>query len=136
MKLKKVDRNEWQKCCRWCRNFSNGECHAYAKDVGTDPLQLYKVVEEGHLDETLEETLMSAKLLEFRPLLNKLREWKTSEKRVKEFSELFSECYQEWVQNEIKDMLSDSVDMCYINHASGNSLVISDPENYCCNRWC
>lgn len=134
MKLKRVDRDSWQKCCRWCKNFSGGECHA--NSVGSDPLQLYKVAEEGILDETLQETLMSARLSEFKELENLLREWRISEKRIKEFNKVFSECYEDWVNNEIRDDLSESVDRCYTNHIESSSITISDPENYCCNKWC
>ena len=136
MKLKRVDKDSWQKCCRWCKNFSGGECHAN-NSVGSNlSLQVYHIVEEGILDETLQETLMSAKLSEFKELENKLREWRISEKRIREFSVLFSECYEDWVHNEIRDMLSGSVDRCYTNHIESSGITISDPENYCCKEWC
>ena len=86
MKLKRVDRtkDDWQKCCRWCHYYENGKCIKDNVSI-EETAPVWKVAEEGHLSETLEEFFGSVKLEEFRELEYKLREWKVSEKRIKEF---------------------------------------------------
>ena len=56
MKLRKIGRDSWHKCCRWCHYYSNGKCmNVDHLSVGED-LSVYKVSEDGYLDQTLEET--------------------------------------------------------------------------------
>lgn len=99
---------------------------------------VWKVAEEGHLSETLEEFFGSVKLEEFRELEYKLREWKVSEKRIKEFKDLFKQCYDQWVLDH-KDELDNTIDRCYQNHLADevdDGVYINDPEEYCCKEWC
>lgn len=140
MKLRKVDKDEWQKCCRWCHYYQNGKCMNESHlDMGED-LSVYKVAEEGYLDQTLEETLGSVKLEEFRELEYLLRDYKLSEKRIKEFLELFGKCWENFRQNTLKTELEENVAKCYQNHVEKSSfdpnVIIKDPENYCCKDWC
>lgn len=106
MKLKRVDRtkDDWQKCCRWCHYYENGKCIKDNVSI-EETAPVWKVAEEGHLSETLEEFFGSVKLEEFRELEYKLREWKFSEKRVKEFNELFKQCFDQWVLNHKENLM-------------------------------
>ena len=136
MKLRRVRHldDSWQKCCRWCKHYKDGKCFN-SDTTHQDPLSISRVMEEGYLNETLEETLSNHKLSQFKELDFKLREWKISEKRIKEFNTLFMQCYDDWVRD-IKEDLECAVDMCYTNHTENLGTYISDPENYCCKEWC
>ena len=142
MKLKKVDKDSWLKCCRYCHHYSNGMCKNKHTSVTCveDNLAVYKVSEEGYLDETIEETLGSIKLEEFRELEYLLRSYKLSEKRIKEFDDLFRKCWEEFSQNTLRPELEENVTRCYINNieekTSFEGFLIEDPENYCCKDWC
>ena len=140
MKLKRVQSvdYDWQKCCRYCHYYKNGKCLNSHMTTEED-LAVYSVAEEGYLDETLEETLGSVRLEEFRELEYLLRGYKLSEKRIKEFNDLFSKCWEEFRQNTLKTELEENVAICYQNHLeSKNESVVKilDPENYCCKEWC
>lgn len=104
-----------------------------------EDLSVYKVSEEGYLDQTLEETLGSVKLEEFRELEYLLRSYKLSEKRIKRFNDLFRECWENFSQNTLKIELEENVAKCYQNHLESkceSAVEIVDPENYCCKEWC
>lgn len=139
MKLKRVQKSndDWQKCCRWCHYYHNEKC--YLKQMIPDgDNNVYKVAEEGYLSETIEETLDGAKLEAFRELEYKLRDWNISEKRIKEFNDLFKQCYDQFIQD-IKPELDEQIDRCYQNHSYDDldsGVYISDPEEYCCKEWC
>ena len=140
MKLKKVDRDSWQKCCRWCHYYKNGICTNENHLSAEDFLSVYRVSEEGYLDQTLEETLGSVKLEEFRDLECLLRDYKLSEKRIREFKDLFRECWENFSQNTLKTELEENVAKCYQNHIEDNTtsdgFYIEDPENFVCKDWC
>ena len=144
MKLKRVDKekDDWQKCCRYCHHYSNGKCFNKNNPIvfEEDSIAVYKVAEDGYLDQCLEETLDSIKLSEFKELEFLLRGYKLSEKRIKEFNSLFQECWEDFLQNTLKPELEENVSRCYINNlesrTSFNGLYIKDPENYCCKEWC
>lgn len=140
MKLKKVDRDKWQKCCRWCHHYQNGKCVNNNHVSAGEDLSVYKVSEEGYLDQTLEETLGSVKLEEFRELEYLLRDYKLSEKRIKEFDDLFRKCWENFRQNTLKTELEENVAKCYQNYIEDNTIsddfYIEDPDNYCCKDWC
>ena len=140
MKLKKVDRDSWQKCCRWCHYYSNGKCMNFDHLSIGENLSVYKVSEEGYLDQTLEETLGSVKLEEFRELEYLLRDYKLSEKRIREFDDLFRKCWENFSQNTLKTELEENVAKCYQNHIEDNTtsdgFYIEDPENFVCKDWC
>ena len=140
MKLKKVHKSndDWQKCCRYCHYYENGKCLNSHMTTEED-LAVYSVAEDGYLDETLEETLGSVRLEEFRELEYLLRGYKLSEKRIKEFNDLFGKCWEEFRQNTLKTELEENVAKCYQNHLeSKNESVVEilDPEDYCCKEWC
>lgn len=140
MKLRKIDRDSWQKCCRWCHYYQSGKCmNTNYLPVGED-LSVYKVSEEGYLDQTLEETLGSVKLEEFRELEYLLRSYKLSEKRINRFNDLFRECWENFSQNTLKIELEENVAKCYQNYIEDNTessdLYIEDPENFVCKDWC
>lgn len=139
MKLKKVDKDTWQKCCRWCHNYQKGKCYKNHTDVGED-LSVYKVAEEGYLEETIGETLGSCSLDEFKELEYLLRGFKLSEKRIKEFDDLFRRCWEYFSQNKLKFELEENVAECYQNHLTDfDSLegeTILNPEEHCCKDWC
>lgn len=139
MRLKKVQKSndDWQKCCRYCHYYENGKC--LNSHMTTEELAVYSVAEEGYLDETLEETLGSVRLEEFRELEYLLRGYKLSEKRIKEFNDLFGKCWEEFRQNTLKTELEENVAKCYQNHLESKSesvMEILDPEDYCCKEWC
>ena len=140
MKLKKVDRDSWQKCCRWCHYYYNGKCTNVDHLSVGENLSVYKVSEEGYLDQTLEETLGSVKLEEFRELEYLLRDYKLSEKRIREFDDLFRKCWENFSQNTLKTELEENVAKCYQNHIEDNTtsdgFYIEDPENFVCKDWC
>ena len=142
MKLKKVDRDSWLKCCRYCHHYTNGKCmNTYTPlIVEEDNLAVYKVSEEGYLDGCIEETLGSIKLEEFRELEYLLRSFKLSEKRIKEFNDLFIKCWEEFSHDTLRPVLEENVTRCYVNHledgTSSAGFIIKDPENYCCKDWC
>lgn len=144
MKLKKVDREKdgWQKCCRYCHYYSNGKCLNKSTPIvfEEDSLAVYKVAEDGYLDQCLEETLGSLKLNEFRELELLLRGYKLSEKRIREFNELFHKCWEDFSQNTLKTELEENVAKCYINNletkTSFEGFVIEDPYNFICKDWC
>ena len=141
MKLKRVDRtkDDWQKCCRWCHYYKNGKC--IKDNVSIDETApVWKVAEEGHLSETLEEFFGSVKLEEFRELEYLLRGYNLSEKRIREFNDLFRKCWEDFSQNTLKTELEENVAKCYQNHIEDNTtsdgLYIEDPENFVCKDWC
>lgn len=139
-RLKKVQKSndDWQKCCRYCHYYEHGKC-LNSHMTTEDDLAVYSVAEEGYLDETLEETLGSVRLEEFRELEYLLRGYKLSEKRIKEFNDLFGKCWEEFRQNTLKTELEENVAKCYQNHLESKSesvVEILDPENYCCKEWC
>ena len=140
MKLRKVDRDSWQKCCRWCHYYQSGKCMNTNHVSAGEDLSVYKVSEEGYLDQTLEETLGSVKLEEFRELEYLLRSYKLSEKRINRFNDLFRECWENFSQNTLKIELEENVEKCYQNHIEDNTessgLYIEDPENFVCKDWC
>ena len=140
MKSRKVDRDSWQKCCRWCHYYQCGKCMNTNHVSADEDLSVYKVSEEGYLDQTLEETLGSVKLEEFRELEYLLRGYKLSEKRIKEFDDLFRKCWENFSQNTLKTELEENVAKCYQNHIEDNTessgLYIEDPENFVCKDWC
>ena len=148
MKLKRVQPvsdDSWQKCCRWCHYYKNGKCMNQSTSISVeeDNLAVYKVSEEGYLDQTIEETLGSVKLEEFRELEYLLRDYNLSEKRIREFNNLFSKCWDNFRQNTLKTELEESVAKCYQNHTTKRSVevefegfYIEDPENFICKDWC
>ena len=113
--------------------------HTDHLDTGED-LSVYKASEEGYLDECLEETLGSVKLEEFRELEYLLRGYNLSEKRIREFNDLFRKCWEEFRQNTLKTELEENVAKCYQNNIenviSKEGLYIEDPENFVCKDWC
>ena len=108
--------------------------------LADEDLSVYKVSEDGYLDQTLEETLGSVKLEEFRELEYLLRSYKLSEKRINRFNDLFRECWENFSQNTLKIELEENVAKCYQNHIEDNTessgLYIEDPENFVCKDWC
>ena len=103
-----------------------------------EDLSVYKVSEEGYLDQCLQETLESVKLKEFKELEFFLRECRVSEKKIKEFDNLFKECWEEFSQNTLKTELEENVAKCYQNHIDtiSDGFYIEDPENFVCKDWC
>ena len=145
MKLKKSKNSgsdyDYMKCCRWCRYFHSGKC--YNKNILSDESffnKIYEVSESGRLSGVLEETLHSVKLEEFRELELLLREWKISEKRIKEFNKLFRDCYTQWCDFTLKEKLDEDILVCYNNFNNENKdcegITINNPEDFWCKEWC
>lgn len=135
-KLKRVRKNviELKECCRWCHYFYDGKC--YKENVSYEDDKIYKVSEDGHLLDTIEEFFNEIKLDEFKKLENKLREWKLSEKKIKEFNTLFRQCFDMWSFNH-KEELDDQITLCYHNNVTDEKgVLINNPEEYCCKDWC
>lgn len=141
VKLRKVDKDNWQKCCRWCHYYYNGKCFnkSVIASFSEDSINtMYEVAESGRLSEVIEETLHSVKLSEFKELEYKLREWKVSEKRIKEFNDLFMECYSQFTDFTLKEKLDEDISRCYLNFESNQTdgVEIFNPEEFCCRDWC
>ena len=137
MKLRKVDKDAWQKCCRYCHHYEKGMCLNINNLCVDEIFPIYKIVEDGHLDEALEETLGSVKFDDFKELEYLLRGYKLSEKRISEFKDLFIKCWNNFKIN-LKDDLGFSVSACYENNLGvvASGIKITNPESYCCKDWC
>lgn len=145
MKLRRVVKtsDEWQKCCRWCHYFQNGRCfnkemsHSFSTDMFG---AIYSVAESGRLSAVIEETSHSVHREEFRNLEDLLREWKISEKRIKEFSQVFDNCMNQWLDFQLKDELDAQVSRLYQDLEMGDNecegVEIYSPEEFCCKEWC
>lgn len=137
MKLNK-NKDDWQKCCRWCHHYVEGKCYASPVDDNAE-LNIEMVSENGFLSEAIKETLNDGQMSHFNELFSQLRDWKLSDKRIKEFRKLFSELYENWVDCFLTQELDEKITICYNNHVfdyTDKGRYIEDPENYCCNRWC
>lgn len=140
MKLKKVDKNAWMKCCRYCKHFSSGCCTNPDNITFGEDLSVYKVAEDGHLALTLEETFGSVNIVkEFRELESLLREFNISDKRISKVSDCLRHCWGE-LREKLQAELDDKVSMCYANHITDDSsfgnVYIENPESFCCKDWC
>lgn len=103
-----------------------------------DDSAVFEVAESGRLDEVLEETIKSEKLTPFKELEYKLLEWNVSQKRIKEFNELFSSCYEEFTLH-LKESLDESVSRLYqtdLDDRTFDGIEIGNPEEYYCKDWC
>lgn len=146
MRLRKVtnnwqnnQQNDWQKCCRYCHHFKKGVCLNNNVSKVENDLAIYSIIENGHLEEALEESLGSVRLDEFKELETLLRSYKVSERRIKEFNDLFLKCWEEFIQNTLKWDLDGSIEKCFMNHLNDyrqSELTIKDPNTYCCKDWC
>ena len=128
-------------CCRFCQHFSNGRCfNNTIKNVSNDVVEdmIYAVSENGVLDEALIETLDSVDRREFlTPILNLLRMYGLSDKRIKETEKSLVTELEHWLHNELKPELEDTIPDFYIGSLIKDSGVpINNPENYCCGEWC
>lgn len=145
MRLKKVEKRDdsWQHCCRWCHYYQNKKCWCrevcYSAEL---EVNVYGVSENGYAAETIKESLESVSCEPFRELEYMLREWKVSEKRIREFNEQFKKSMEEYHQNAV-EIIDEDVLKCYDNHLfdncekdSGEGVEIVDPENFCCSHWC
>lgn len=144
MKLKKSvpvtqadPKEDMYHCCRWCHHYQNGKCYNNNMQI-IDDSAVFEVAESGRLDEVLEETIKSEKLTPFKELEYKLLEWNVSQKRIKEFNELFSSCYEEFALH-LKESLDESVSRLYqtdLDDRTFDGIEISNPEEYYCKDWC
>ena len=139
-KLRRLPKSDdsWQKCCRWCHHYKDGKCMNENTYTAEEDLGVYKVSEDGHLDQCLEETLGSVPLHEFKELEYLLRGYKLSEKKIKEFNDLFQKCWEEFSQGTLKEELEYNISICYLNNVSNTlseGVYIEDPENFCCKDW-
>lgn len=136
-RLKRRKSDDWQKCCKYCHHFKNGSCTNQEGIYLDDEEPIYSVSEEGVLEDVIVETLGSVKLKEFEPLEMLLRDYRLSEKRINEFKTLFKDCWEKFVDQTLTNKLENSVSYCYENYYSGNyEFRISNPEEYCCDKWC
>lgn len=129
-------------CCSWCHFFTDGKCYqnfVYKEEKGECSDCVYKVAEDGHLHEALEESLHSLKF-PTDDLVRLLRKWGVSEKRVSDFNKTFNECMVQFIDMTVIPKLDEDVSTCYQNWAIEDSkddgLEISDPENFSCEKWC
>jgi hypothetical protein len=104
-------------------------------------MSVYKVVENGHLEETLTETLGSIDIVkEFRALEKLLISYKLSDKRLLEVSKCLRECWTTLSEERLKEELIDNVAVCYANHITEDSsfgnIYIENPDEFCCKDWC
>ena len=141
MKLKRVlkSNDDWQKCCRWCHYYENGKCtHSLSPTGSSEEATVYSVAESGKLSEVIEETLHSIPPKAFSELEYLLRDWKISEKRIKEFQKVFGECLDQYLDMEVKPELDEKISVLYQSEVENTSWdsEIPDPEEYCCKEWC
>lgn len=136
--MKKID-NSWQHCCRWCHHFSNGKC--MCPDIeGGEYVDVTYISENGYVAEVLKESIGSVDRKDFKELEYLLREWKVSEKRIKEFKDTFEKCFEEW-QQEAVEQIDEDVTKCFNKHLEEDfnyevGVEILDPREHCCSRWC
>lgn len=146
MKLRKIIKGVKEvkdnQCCRWCHYFNNGVC--YNEKVCSIEVErvsdfLY-YSEEGYIVDIIRESLYVVPLKDFSELFDKLSEWKISEKRKREFEQLFQEVFEEWVDLEISPKIDEA--LCkFMNKpvATGFDCVgvaIENPESFSCREWC
>ena len=134
LKRVKNKNDNWQHCCRWCRNYIDGICTNV--DVQNSERN-FQVAEEGMLSETLRETIGSVSLLPFKELEYLLRDYKMSEKRIKEFNSKFQGCIEQY-HAELVEHLDEDISILYQNFESDSKedgLEIGDPERFVCNNW-
>lgn len=135
--MRKTD-NSWQHCCRWCHHYSKGEClnsDIVLDEVGVD---VTYISENGYVAEVLNESIEGVKREPFKELEYLLRGYNLSEKRIKEFNALFEKCFEDWKQDAV-EQIDEDVTECFNNHLNKveqEGIDISDPNEFCCSRWC
>lgn len=139
-KLRKADNNEWMKCCRYCKHFSEGYCTNDGNITFGEDMSVYKVAENGHLAVTLEHTFGGIDILdEFKELDVVLRDLKISGKNLESVHQTLTECWIDFKER-MKKYLEESVSTCYNLHITDDSsfgkVYIENPEYFCCKDWC
>lgn len=133
--------------CRWCHWFDNGKCCKGIVDIDRSlpvvPV-VYDVSESGALSGTLEESLGSANRAEFkRRLREELLKLKPSQKKFKEFFQVFDECMEQFLDLDVKPLLDNDISMLYQNRIEGTvnatsasaEVVIKEPADFCCKYF-
>lgn len=155
MKLKKVVVNtqahynnfpfgepERFKTCKYCRYYSCGKC--YNKEVmsfisGAKP-EIYDVSESGRLSDTIRETAGSCDTKGMKKeLIDLLKKWKVSSKRIEEFERTFDEVLEQWLEFSLRDDLDEAISMLYENSVDTDNTTegveISNPSEYSCKEF-
>lgn len=148
MKLKRVVRSDdsWQHCCRWCKYFEKGKC--YNKKVVEQvqengiTLSVYAVSEEGYASQTIEEVLNNETLIrKFVSEVEKCFEkWNISQKRREEFQKHFIECWSEFADFSLKEVLDEEILKCYATRIEDSmvneeGVSIESPSSFSCKYW-
>ena len=137
-------------CCRWChwcenRGIDGWVCinPAYANRATIEPIE--KVAEDGKLSDTLQEAMHSvpdAQKKFMQELTKLLYEWGVSEKRVKQFRQVFEESLDQFLDLEMKVEIDTQVSILYNNfmaeceNSSTSGVEIKDPfTHYCREFW-
>lgn len=139
MKLKKVNRKtvekkdfeDWQHCCKYCRNYENHCCTLKQNGENNN----YIVSENGLLDEALEESLNSvSSSYSFYDLEMLLLSFGLSKKKVSQFNDKLKECLEDYKMR-LKETLDEDISILYNNHENTGNLYINEPESYVCSDW-
>ena len=130
-------------CCRFCHYYENGKCfnQNMMENFCDSPSSVYKVAEEGRLSAVLEETFHSVKKnTVVEEIVTLLRDYKLSEKRVKEVKDTLENSIDQWFDFEVKDKIDEEVSELYQDAVETMTEVdgveISNPSEHYCKDWC
>lgn len=151
MKLKKrvvgktfvpISEDERFHCCRYCHYYRDGKClnkQVISSTGNSVFLSVVDVAESGKLSGVLEEAIHSCDTKEITSeLIDLLKSWKISDKRVREFEQTFKEVFDQWADFTLKPEIDESVDRLYQNEVTDgdySGIEISDPDTYYCKEW-
>lgn len=129
-------------CCKYCLYYKDGKCFNYnviSSTGGSLFMPVVEVAESGKLSGVLEETIHSCDTKEMiSELINLLKSWKVSDKRIKEFEQTFNEVFDQWADFTLKDEIDNAVDRLYQNELENSEydgIEISNPDSYYCKEW-
>lgn len=130
-------------CCRFCHHYVNGKCfnQNMMESFCDSPSSVYKVAEEGRLSAVLEETFHSVKKnTVVEEIVTLLRDYKLSEKRVKEVKDSLVNSIDQWFDFEVKDKIDEEVSELYQdaveNMTEVDGVEIINPSEHYCKDWC
>jgi hypothetical protein len=118
--------------CRWCAHYDHGYCmnkNAFEFDGDID---LSSFWEEGRLAEVLEESIVVPK---FESLVNALRDYGISDKRIKTLLELAKNAV-EYQTEQWKERIESNIIIALNNYDFGTEGVkITDPIMFRCKEF-
>lgn len=130
------------KTCRYCRYYECGKC--YNKKImsfisGAKP-EIYDVSESGRLSDTIRETAGSCDTKGMKKeLIDLLKKWKVSSKRIEEFEHTFDEVLEQWLEFSLRDDLDEAISILYETSVDTDNTTegveISNPSEYSCKEF-